>query len=369
MLRLWDRRTGSLRDVEIRDRMSVYVCGITPYDAAHLGHAFTYVHFDALVRYLRWLGADVVHVQNVTDVDDDILRVSRERGVDFRELARSEVDRFHADMRAIGVQPPTFEPRATEFVPQILEDVGALLRAGVAYERGGWVYFRRASFPRYGELSGLPAEEMVPTAAERGGHPEDANKDDPLDFVLWQPFAPGEPSWDSPWGPGRPGWHIECSAMASRLAGVPVDVHGGGSDLVFPHHESEIAQAESLPGAPTPFVRHWVHTAEVRQDGEKMSKSLGNMTFVRDLLERRDGDEIRRFLLSWHYREELEFTGVRPRSDAREADERGRDAFVAALAEDLHTPRALAVLERAERDGEPWAAEGRAVLGLREPPH
>src|SRR5919197_407470 len=300
-MRLYDERSGELREVEIRPRMGVYVCGITPYDSAHLGHAFTYVHFDVLVRYLRHLGADVVHVQNVTDVDDDILRVARERAVDFRDLAEQEVALFERDMEAIGVQKPTHAPRATEFVPQIIEDVEGLREAGVAYERNGWVYFDVSSDPEYGRLSGFDRDEMVNLAEERGGHPEDPSKDDPLDFVLWQRSAEDEPSWDSPWGRGRPGWHIECSVMASRLCGLPVDVHGGGSDLVFPHHESELAQAENLPGE-RPFVRHWMHTAEVFQGDEKMSKSLGNMTFIRDLLERYSPFEVRRFLLSQHYR-------------------------------------------------------------------
>ena len=361
-VRLFDRRTGGLREVEIRPRMSVYVCGITPYDSAHLGHAFTYVHFDVLVRYLRWLGAEVVHVQNVTDVDDDILRTARERGVDYQELARSEVEKFEEDMAAIGVRPPTHSPRATEFVPQIIEDVSALLDAGVAYERRGWVYFRRSSFERYGGLSGFSTEEMVALARERGGHPEDPNKEDPLDFVLWQPSAEGEPWWESPWGRGRPGWHIECSVMASRLCGLPVDVHGGGSDLVFPHHESEIAQAESL--APPPFVWHWMHTGEVFQDGEKMSKSLGNLTFVRGLLKEHSGQEIRRFLLAHHYRQEWAFTGSLYPEPWTKRPSSNREAFLQALDDDLDVPGALITLTEAEHVGEEWIAEGRAILGL-----
>ena len=365
-MRLFDRRSGELREVEVRPRMSVYVCGITPYDSAHLGHAFTYVHFDVLVRYLRHLGAEVVHVQNVTDVDDDILRVARERGVDYQELARSEVEQFERDMDAIGVQRPTHSPRATEYVPEIVEDVTGLFAAGVAYERAGWVYFRHAAFPRYGELSGISRERMIELAAERGGNPTDPNKDDPLDFVLWQPSAAGEPRWDSPWGRGRPGWHIECSAMSTRLCGVPIDIHGGGADLVFPHHESEIAQAESL--TQPPFVRHWMHTGEVFQDGQKMSKSLGNMTFVSDLLERHDGDDIRRFLLDHHYRSdwEREFTvGLDPYPWTNEYPKRDRDSFLRALDDDLNVPAALSTLFEAERTGADWVDEGRAILGIR----
>jgi L-cysteine:1D-myo-inositol 2-amino-2-deoxy-alpha-D-glucopyranoside ligase len=368
-VRLFDRTTGRLSEVEVRPRMSVYVCGITPYDAAHLGHGFTYVHFDVLVRYLRYLGAEVTHVQNVTDVDDDILRVARERGVDFRELAASETRRFEETMRIIGVAPPTATPRATEFVPEMVQEVEALVGARCAYERNGWVYFRVAADPRYGSLSGYDEDMMIELAAERGGHPEDPNKDDPLDFVLWQPSAADEPTWDSPWGPGRPGWHIECSTMARRLLGQPVDIHGGGSDLIFPHHESERAQAEAV--GPTPFVRHWVHSGTVNQADEKMSKSLGNMTFVDDLLDRYEPAAVRRYLLRQHYRADWHFDESVLRSEAsgptgREVDGPAtREAFMAALGDDLDAPRALAILEAARASGAAdWTEEGMEILGL-----
>jgi cysteinyl-tRNA synthetase len=376
-VRLYDEGSGELRDVEIRSRMSIYVCGITPYDSSHLGHAFTYVHFDVLVRYLRHLGAEVVHAQNITDVDDDILRVAAERGEDFRELGERETAAFELEMRKLGVAPPTFSPRATDFVPQMIEEVQALLESGHGYERDGTVYFRVATDPRYGRLSSLPRDQMLALAAERGGHPEDPAKDDPLDFVLWQRASPNEPWWDSPWGRGRPGWHIECSTMARRLLGQPVDVHGGGSDLVFPHHESELAQAEGLPGAP-PFVRHWMHTGTVAMGGEKMSKSLGNLVFVRDLIHRHPPAVVRRYLLRHHYREDWSYL----ESDL-EAEERGsrgdegtgsfdpdaeRAAFFAALDEDLDTPRALTVLDRAAASGNPAAdrllSDGARIMGL-----
>jgi L-cysteine:1D-myo-inositol 2-amino-2-deoxy-alpha-D-glucopyranoside ligase len=356
--------------------MGVYVCGITPYDSAHLGHAFTYVHFDVMVRYLRHLGAQVVHVQNVTDVDDDILRVARERGQDFRELADREVASFERAMRAIGVTLPTHSPRATEFVPQMVEEVAALLAAGHGYERNGTVYFSVASDSGYGRLSRLPRDQMVALAAERGGHPEDPNKDDPLDFVLWQPSQEEEPWWDSPWGRGRPGWHIECSTMARRLLGQPVDIHGGGSDLTFPHHESELAQAEGVPG-PRPFVRHWVHTGAVHMSGEKMSKSLGNMAFVHDLLERHQPADLRAFLLRRHYRGDWTFREEELREEANDRaaegrerfdPERDRAAFFDALDRDLDTPSALRILDRAagsdDPQGKELAGEGHAVLGL-----
>jgi L-cysteine:1D-myo-inositol 2-amino-2-deoxy-alpha-D-glucopyranoside ligase len=360
--------------------MGVYVCGITPYDSAHLGHAFTYVHFDVMVRYLRHLGADVIHVQNITDVDDDILRVARERGVDYQELAEREVASFERGMKALGVTPPTHSPRATEYVPDMIDEVRALLAAGHAYERNGTVYFRVASDPGYGRLSGLSREQMLPLAAERGGHPEDPNKDDPLDFVLWQRSAQGEPWWDSLWGRGRPGWHIECSTMARRLLGQPVDIHGGGTDLIYPHHESELAQAEGVPGG-RPFVLHWVHTGTVHMAGDKMSKSLGNLAFVDDLLDRHPPDAIRAFLLRHHYRQDWEF-----REEGLEMETRGgpsvgtgngqatfdptaeRAAFYRALDTDLDTPLAMRILDRAEASSDPAAQsllrEGKELLGM-----
>lgn len=359
--------------------MSMYVCGITPYDSAHLGHAFTYVHFDVLARYLRHLGADVAHAQNVTDVDDDILRVAMERGEDFLELGRRETAAFEREMSALGVLAPTYSPRATEFVPQMVEEAQALIEAGHGYERDGTVYYRVAGDPGYGRLSGLPREEMLTLAAERGGHPEDPNKDDPLDFVLWQRSAPDEPWWESPWGRGRPGWHIECSTMARSLLGQPLDIHGGGSDLIFPHHESELAQAEGVPGR-GPFVRHWMHTGTVYMDEEKMSKSIGNLVFVRDLFDRYPPEAIRRFLLRHRYREdwafrekdlELEADGAvfgRGDSGSEFDPEADRAEFFEALEQDLDTPSALALLDRvaASADGRAshLLAEGRAVLGL-----
>jgi L-cysteine:1D-myo-inositol 2-amino-2-deoxy-alpha-D-glucopyranoside ligase len=381
-MRLFDEHSRDLRDLEIRPRMGIYVCGITPYDSAHLGHAFTYVHFDVLVRYLRHLGAEVVHVQNVTDVDDDILRVAKERGLDFRELAEREVATFERAMAAIGVMPPTHSPRATQFVSEMIREVEALIATGHGYERDGTVYFSVASDPGYGRLSGLTREQMLPLAAERGGHPEDASKDDPLDFVLWQRSAPGEPWWESPWGRGRPGWHIECSTMARKLIGQPVDIHGGGSDLIYPHHESELAQAEGVPGG-APFVLQWVHTGTVHMSGDKMSKSLGNMAFVHDLLERHTPEALRTYLLRRHYREDWHFEeedleqerheGARLEAGGHRADfdaTAGREAFFTALDTDLDTPEALRVLDLAAASSDPAAKEllqdGREILGLLE---
>ena len=367
-VQLFDERAGAPVELALKDRVSIYVCGITPYDAAHLGHAFLYAQFDVLARYLRWRGLEVDYVQNVTDVDDDILRTARERGVDYLELADREIEAFERDMASIGIARPTHVPRATEFVPDIVEEVKLLYDSGCAYERDGTVYFRVSADPRYGRLSGLSRPEMLLLAAERGGFPDDPNKDDPLDFVLWQRSKPGEPAWDSPWGGGRPGWHIECSTMARRILGTPVDIHGGGPDLIYPHHESELAQAECAhPG--TMFVRHWMHSGEVRMDGTKMSKSLGNLAFVKDLLERHRPETIRRLLLSHHYLDNWDFVeadleaapAARPDPGDGPAD---RNAFLAALEDDLDTPRALAILDRAEAVGAPWVDEGRSILGL-----
>ncbi len=369
-MRLFDERVGEPVEISLSDRMSVYVCGITPYDSAHVGHAFLYTQFDVLVRYLRWRGIDVNHVQNVTDVDDDILRTARERGLDYMDLANAEVDAFERDMSAIGVARPTHVPRATRFVPEIVEEVTLLYGSGCAYEREGTVYFRVASDPNYGRLSGLPRERMLVLAAERGGFPDDPNKDDPLDFVLWQASKPGEPSWPSPWGDGRPGWHIECSTMARRLIGPTVDIHGGGPDLIYPHHESELAQAECAhPEAP--FVRLWMHSGEVRMGGIKMSKSLGNLAFIGDLLTRHSAVAIRRLLLAHHYRESWDFleedlaSPPAAKADAEAAaGPSDRESFLGALDDDLDTPAALAMLDRADAAGDPWVTEGRRILGL-----
>jgi L-cysteine:1D-myo-inositol 2-amino-2-deoxy-alpha-D-glucopyranoside ligase len=282
--------------------VAVYVCGVTPYDTTHLGHAFTYATFDVLMRYLEFLGHEVRYVQNVTDIDDDILRKAGEVGDDWLSLGNRWTAHFIRDMQALNVRPPEYYPRATEMIPEIVSEVQALVAAGVAYEAGGSVYFHVDAWPEFGKLSHLPREEMLSVANERGNHPDDPNKRDPLDFVLWQAQAPGEPAWESPWGPGRPGWHIECSTMSHEFLGETLDVHGGGADLSFPHHECEIAQAEAATGQ-GPFVRFWMHTAMVRHEGEKMSKSLGNLVMVRDLLQTWSSDGLRLYMAAHHYRE------------------------------------------------------------------
>jgi L-cysteine:1D-myo-inositol 2-amino-2-deoxy-alpha-D-glucopyranoside ligase len=282
--------------------VTMYTCGITPYDAAHVGHAATYIAYDVLRRRLHDRGLRTKLVRNVTDVDDDILRKARELGVHYLDLAAEEMARFSADMDALGLLGPEVEPRATSAIPDILGFIGMVLESGHAYQAGGAVYFDVSSWPKFGELSHYGPETMLELASERGGNPGDPNKDDPLDFVLWQPSGPGEPAWDSLWGRGRPGWHIECSALAVRELGETVDLHGGGTDLIFPHHECETAQSEAATRRQ--FVRHWMHVAMVHYEGAKMSKSLGNLVFVHDLLKQWEPAVVRLAVLAHHYRSE-----------------------------------------------------------------
>lgn len=353
------------------DVVTLYVCGITPYDTTHLGHVFTYTAFDILVRYLESQGQRVLYVQNVTDIDDDILRKAREVGEDWKTLGDRWTAHFIEDMLTLNVRPPDYFPRATEVISDIIATVQELIEAGVAYESGGSVYFHIDAWPQYGKLSHLPRHQMLPLANERGNNPDDPRKRDPLDFVLWQAQAPAEPAWPSPWGPGRPGWHIECSTMATRFLGETIDIHGGGADLIFPHHESEIAQAEPLIGANiiaatghAAFTRYWLHTAMVRHEGEKMSKSLGNLVMARDLLKTWSPDALRLYVGSHHYRQawshnlaELEQAEQLARKLRRAMTASGgggpsldptpaKTAFDQALANDLDSPTALTVLER-----------------------
>jgi cysteinyl-tRNA synthetase len=306
-MKLFNTQSQSLEEFTSDDgTVGMYVCGVTPYDTTHLGHAFTFLTYDVLVRYLRYLGFEVTYVQNVTDIDDDILRKANEVGMDWRELGRRETEQYLEDMRNLNALPFDHYVAATEHILQVIENVEALLEAGVAYEVNGSVYFSVAKDPEFGKLSKLPHEEMLPIANERGNKPDDPNKEDPLDFLLWQAGIPGEPAWESPWGPGRPGWHIECSSMSRHYLGDQIDIHGGGYDLIFPHHECEIAQAETITGV-KPFVRYWMHAAMVDYRGEKMSKSLGNLVYVKDLLRTYSPDAVRLTLLQHHYREPWEF--------------------------------------------------------------
>ena len=381
-MQLYNVLTGEKETFTPRNNhVSVYVCGITPYDTTHLGHAFTYTSFDLLIRYLEFLGHEVTYVQNVTDIDDDILRRAREVGEDWREVGNRWTAHFIRDMQALNVRPPDHFPRATEVIEEMLSIIQTLLDAGYAYERGGNVYFHVDSWEEFGALSKLPRAEMLPIANERGNQPGDPHKRDPLDFVLWQAQAPGEPAWESPWGPGRPGWHIECSTMATELLGNTIDVHGGGADLVFPHHECEIAQAEGATGV-EPFVRFWMHTAMVHYEGEKMSKSLGNLIMIRDLLEKGwHPDALRIYLNKHHYRRAWEYrqeslekadaTARRLREAVaasggteRPLSPRGAlETFTTALDDDLDSPIALRAMEEFAEQILRVAAAGRDVAG------
>ncbi len=291
-LRLYDTARRAVVDFDPGPVVSMYVCGITPYDATHVGHAATYALYDVLMRRLVDLGHDPRCVRNVTDVDDDILRKARDMDVHYLELAATETARFRSDMAALNMLPVASEPTATSAIDDILDFVGRVLDRGHAYRSGGAVYFSVDTFERFGQLSHLGTDEMLLLAAERGGNPDDPAKRNPLDFVLWQPSAPGEPAWDSPWGPGRPGWHVECSTLALRELGTStIDLHGGGTDLIFPHHECEAAQSEAATGER--FVRHWFHAPMVGYAGSKMSKSLGNLVLVSDLFEKWDPMAVR----------------------------------------------------------------------------
>jgi L-cysteine:1D-myo-inositol 2-amino-2-deoxy-alpha-D-glucopyranoside ligase len=343
------------------DPATIYLCGITPYDTTHLGHAFTDTSVDILIRYLEYCGHNVLYVQNITDIDDDILRKAREVGADWQELGNTWTRHFIQDMQALNVRPPDFYPRATDVISEIIDLVQKLLEHGVAYERNGNVYFNIDAWPRFGELSRLPRRDMLPVANECGNHPDDPNKMDPLDFVLWQAKATDEPAWDSPWGPGRPGWHIECSTMSTKFLGETIDLHSGGGDLKFPHHECEIAQVEPVTGR-HPFVRFWVHAAMVHHDGAKMSKSLGNLVMVRDLLNTYSPDGLRLYLGRHHYRDiwsyseseldESERWAYQIKKAVLASSRTGklvnissyRDRFNQALSNDLDTPQAVQVL-------------------------
>ena len=368
-MRLYDTARGTVAPFEPGPLVTLYTCGITPYDATHLGHAATYLTYDVLQRRLRDRGHETRCVRNVTDVDDDILRKARELGVHYLDLAAAEIARFDADMVALGMLPSFSEPRATSAIADIRGFIGMVLDRGHAYVAGGAVYFDVSSYDKFGQVSHLDRADMLELAAERGGNPTDPNKRDPLDFVLWQPSAPDEPAWESRWGPGRPGWHVECSTLALRELGSTIDIHGGGADLIFPHHECEAAQSESATGKP--FVRHWMHQAMVRMDGEKMSKSLGNLVFVSELRKTYEPAAIRAAVLAHHYRESWEWNdAIMPEAAARVAQWRAAGEGDGALAEvraalddDLDTPGAVKALDAASEQGR-GVATAAALLGI-----
>ncbi|MFO7990130.1 MAG: cysteine--tRNA ligase [Desulfotignum sp.] len=285
------------------DTVKMYVCGPTVYDTSHIGHARSVVVFDMIFRWLTRIGYAVTYVRNFTDVDDKIIKKSNETGEACTAITEKYIDEFHNEMDALNVLRPTMEPKATEHIDHIIDFVKKLIEKGKAYAVGdGNVYFSIDAFENYGRLSGRNPEDMRAGARIA----VDEKKKNPLDFTLWKPAKPGEPYWESPWGNGRPGWHIECSAMSHEYLGEGFDIHGGGKDLIFPHHENEIAQSEALFG--TRFVKYWIHNGFVDINNEKMSKSLGNFTMIKDVLERYSPEVIRMFLLSNHYRSPIDYS-------------------------------------------------------------
>ncbi|MFC2033266.1 cysteine--tRNA ligase [Chloroflexota bacterium] len=284
------------------DEVKMYVCGVTPYSDAHLGHAMSYIIFDVVRRYLCYRGHKVKYVQNITDIDDKIIERANRLGISTGELAEKFTQSYYDDMAALNVELPDIRPKATETIPDMLKVIQGLVDKGFAYPSGGSVYFRVRKASDYGKLSRRRFEDAMTGESDMA-----SEKEDPLDFVLWKASKPGEPSWESPWGPGRPGWHIECSVMSMKYFGDTFDIHGGGQDLVFPHHENEIAQSESYTGV-KPVVRHWMHNGMVQLGGEKMSKSLGNLITIKEALERYSADDLRVFVLNSHYRSPLTYS-------------------------------------------------------------
>ena len=358
MLQIHNSLTGrkeEFRPIEA-GKLRIYVCGITVYDYCHLGHARFLVVFDLVTRYLRARGYDVTYVRNITDIDDKIIKRADEEGVDYRELTERFIKHMHEDTEALGLLPPDQEPRATEHMDDIIHMVQTLVEKGHAYAAdNGDVYYDVSSFDEYGQLSGKDPEQLRVGARVA----VDEAKDDALDFVLWKAAKPGEPSWDSPWGPGRPGWHIECSAMSTCCLGNHFDIHGGGMDLKFPHHENEIAQSEAATGEK--FANLWMHNGFVQINDEKMSKSLGNFFTIRDVLAQHRAEVVRFFILNSHYRSPLAYSeeqmghasaalerlytalrGIEPTSVAAESEYVTR--FHAAMDDDFNTSEAIAVL-------------------------
>jgi len=337
-------------------KVRMYVCGMTVYDYCHIGHARVMVVFDVIVRTLRAAGYDVTYVRNITDIDDKIIQRANERHEDFRSLTERYIEAMHEDAAALGVLPPDVEPRATAFMGDIIALIEKLIARGHAYVAdNGDVYYDVSSFPDYGKLSGEKPEALRAGARIEVGEA----KDDPLDFVLWKQAKPGEPSWESPWGPGRPGWHIECSAMSTHYLGESFDIHGGGMDLKFPHHENEIAQSEAA--CDCTFVNYWIHNGFVQVNEEKMSKSLGNFFTVREVLRHYAPEVVRFFILGSHYRSPLNYseenleaarqgltrlyTALRGlAAEAAPADGEAVARFESAMRDDFNTPEAISVL-------------------------
>ena len=350
----------------------MYTCGITPYDATHIGHAATFLAFDLLQRRLIDAGHEVRCVRNVTDVDDSLLRRAAELGVHYLDLAAGGLARFDADLTTLGLLPPASEPRATSAIGEIRRVIGVLLERGVAYEADGWVYFDATAVDGFGELSGLGPDEMLLVGRSRGELIDPPGRRGELDTVLWQPSVGDEPAWEARWGSGRPGWHVECTSLALRELGAPIDLHGGGADLLHPHHEYERAQAEVVVSGP--FVRHWMHVGMVTRGGQKMAKSAGNLVFVGDLLERWPGPVVRLAVIDHHYRSTWEWRDDAPsaaharwtrwvRASAGAGEPMGLDDVRARLDDDLDVPGALGLIDEGAAAGHDVTAAA-SLLGV-----
>jgi cysteinyl-tRNA synthetase len=362
MIRVYSTLGRSLLDFEPRDegRVGIYVCGPTVQSEPHVGHGRYAVAFDVIRRYLVWRGFDVTYVSNITDVEDKIIAAAAESGEPMDQLAMKMSKRFDDAFRALGVLPPDVEPKATEHIPEMLELIRRLIDRGLAYVRDGDVYFSVRTLEPYGKLSGRKPDEL------RSGYriDVDESKEDPLDFALWKAAKPGEPSWESPWGPGRPGWHIECSAMAEKYLGTGFDIHGGGLDLVFPHHENEVAQSEGASGET--FARYWLHNGMVNLDGEKMAKSTGNIVDLASVIDGHGGRPLRMLYARAHYRSPIEYSDelladaeesldrldrFRDRVVMGDPDPEALEKFIEVMDDDFGTPQAVGLMFDLIREG------------------
>ena len=381
-MKLSDTLTGEKREfAPSGDEVRIYVCGVTPYASAHVGHAMSYIVFDVLHRYLEFRGFRVRRVQNFTDIDDKLIERAAQEGAAVEDLAERRIAEYFEDMAALNIREADAYPRATQELPKIIEMTAGLIASGHAYESGGDVYFRVRSDEEYGKLSRRSLDAMRAGARVEPG----VSKEHPMDFALWKSAKAGEPAWESPWGAGRPGWHIECSAMALRYLGESVDIHGGGQDLVFPHHENEIAQSEAFTGK-RPFARFWLHNGLLNMDAQKMSKSLGNLVTISEALERYSADAIRLSVLNAHYRSPGYYSDealagaeraaarlrqalaapANPDADASLDPRPARERFIEAMDDDLNTPQAVAALFDLAREINRESAEGRGAAAAQE---
>jgi cysteinyl-tRNA synthetase len=383
LMKISDTLTGQKTEFKpLNDHnVTMYVCGINPYADSHIGHAMSYIIFDVVRRYLEFRGYKVKHVENVTDVEDNIINHANRLGITVKELTVKYTIRYFEDMASLNILKPHVTPLATETIPEIVNMAKVLIEKGFAYEVGGNVYFRVKKLSDYGKLSKRDPEQMMSGTRIEASE----EKEDPMDFALWKEAKSGEPSWDSPWGKGRPGWHIECSAMSMKFLGEQIDIHGGGQDVVFPHHENEIAQSESYTGK-KPFVQHWLHNGLLQLGSEKMSKSLGNLITIRDALKKYTPDGLRLFVLSSYYRSPLTYTQEAMDAAQVGADRLQRTAakespagksgvlntdpyyhkFVDAMDDDFNTPQAIATMFDMARDINRAEEEGKDVTGARQ---